>query len=228
MTQAAQHAVPVSPILVGASGLVAGVAVAASLVPSLASRWLALGQRCLAADGGTGPEIAHVRQTTAAGVIGDAWVLVAMTLGPPLLASLCAALCAGVLQALAGRRERPESRSGSDAGRPPRSPGLGSLLAVLGVTVGASVLAVRQEQHALHATLVHGAGSSLAAVGMMAARVALRVGVVLIAAGLVDHLLGRLRLKAAWRAEQGQRGRRDGEADPRLRGELRRRQRSAG
>ena len=219
MTERAEIAAPVSPLLVGAAALVAGATVAAAVLPSLTARWIGIARGCLGAKVG--------QSGAGAAALREAWGLAAITIGPPLVAALGVALCAGVLQALAGRRERPDpDRDGAAAPRS-RGMGAGQALALLGLTSAAALVGLAGQQGAVATAVAAGPGPLLDAAGAMAARIVVGVGVVLLGAGMADHLLRRLRLRAAWRAARGERGSRDGEADPRVRQELRRRLRQA-
>lgn len=209
----------VSRAFLGAAALVAGTAATVGLAPQLAAGWVALFAHGLAG-----------RATGAEALSVEAARVAVLTLLPALGSAFVASLLAGALQALGTPRQL--LRAGA-AGQGPdlrveRRPSLTRAAAWLSLTGALVVIAARLEQPQLAAAL-HGDGRSLlAAAGPIAGRLALRVGVGLLAVGLAEHGLARLSLRA-WMASQGRRRGRDEEApDPRLLAELRRRQRDAG
>lgn len=205
--------VAVSPVLVGWVALLAAVLSVGLTGPAIAGRLSAFTRRSIAAGFGRDPVPAALLDESVGLLIG--------CLGPVLLAAWAAAVAAGVVQTrglLTLAPLAPDLR---------RRPADGALraLALAVIAAAATALALRMEGDlALRAAAAPGAwvlGATLEAL----ARVALRVGLVMVAAGGVDLLMRYQRRERGLLMTRGEveRERRDEEGDPRLAAERRRR-----
>lgn len=207
-----------SPTLVGAAALLAGTLALVWLAPGAGGRLVALAGRVWG-RAATGSSTAPVT----AQLIEAAWAAGRWAAGlalPVLGAALLGALAAGWAQtrgllSLAALGRRRGARRGMN--------GM-ALVATLGV-----VLVLLREGPVLAGLARTGGMSAVVSSTELLVRLALRVGLVLLAAGLAEHALAWWRRERALRmtrAEAAEEARADG-GDPRWRAEVRRRQRRA-
>jgi len=202
--------VAVSPSLVGAGALLAATVALILTAGRASSALLALARHGFAGDGEPGA------------LVDEAWRALAVALGPPLAAALAAALAIGMAQTRGLVTAAPLAPSG-----PRRRPvdGAPRALAFALVAAAASVIAARIEAPLVAQAAARPGAWLLGAAAAAIGRIALRVAVVMVAAGAVDYVLRRARLeRSLWmtRAEAEQE-RREEEGDPRLAAERRRR-----
>ena len=208
-----------SPALASSAALVAGVGALLVAGPATFERLLAL-----ARDGFAITAAPDARPTA---IIAEAWSALGWSIAPPLVAAFAAALAAGIAQtqglitllplAPASLRRRPTDGVW-------RSVGLGAVAAV------ATGIALHMEQTVALKMIRESGETALAATAAALGRVALRVGVAMAAAGVVDLVARRALLeRSLWmtRSER-ERERRDDEGDPRLAAERRRRGQALG
>jgi hypothetical protein len=196
----------VSPLLWSSVALVAGVIAAGWWAPRLWAGLLGLARHGLAAS------------LAPAALLREAADLLALAALPLLLAT-AAGLGALALQSGTSRSAPPH-----DFGPPRDSAPLPRALAVTLFTAAVVAVSLRREAPQIAALWRQPAAAAIATAAAIAARLALRTGLLLCAAGVVDHVLRRLRRAAGLSAARGPRGGRgDDAADPRLGAELLRR-----
>jgi hypothetical protein len=193
----------VSPLLSASAGLLMAVLALSAVGPSLQERALELARHGFAA-------------ATPVAVVGrQAVVLLALALAPLLLGAAAAGAALWLQSTAMGRGP---ARTSVDTGRRPQ--GLSRALAIVLLVVAAVVLSLRREPGGLASLREQPAALAASSAVAMARRLVLRTGLLLLAAGVVEHVLLRLRRQAALLPARG--GADSGEG-PRLGREVRRR-----
>lgn len=207
-----------SPVLVSAAALLAGTLALTWLGPGAATRLVGLSRRAWGNTTMDGVHAAVGMTASPAQLIDEAWQWAAGLALPVLGAALLGAVAAGWAQTRGllslGALVRPRRREG------------GAKWIALAAAVAVALVLLR-EGPAWTALARTGGGTTLAAATRLIGRMALRTGLVLLAAGLAEYALAWWRRERSLRmthAEAAEEARAD-TGDPRWRAELRRRHR---
>jgi flagellar biosynthesis protein FlhB len=209
----ARGEVAVSPALQGAMALTAAVATIVLSAGSAGARLIDFARHGF--GGGVEP----------GALLDEAGRVFAWCAGPPLIAALAAAIAIGMVQTRGLITARPLFPTA-----PRRRPGEGVArpLAFAATAAAATAIALRLELDLAQRAVGAPGSWLLSATAAALGRIALRVGVVMVLAGLVDYAVRRARLERSLRMTraEAEQERREEEGDPRLAAERRRRHRA--